>query len=206
MPKLGMEPIRRKQLIEATIASINDVGFGDTTVKQISQRAGVSTGIIHHYFGGKEDLLEATMRKLLTDLRVETLNRLRKADTPQERLDAIIDANFSDALFDIAPVTAWLAFWAQVPNSDRLRRLQRINKSRLQSDLRYALKKIVPAEDAIRIAFGIDALMDGLWVSCAVNSGSPTPEESRICVKDYLEKQLLAVSPDAQDNEKAVSQ
>lgn len=194
MPKIGMEPIRRKQLIEATIASINDVGFSDTTVKQISQRAGVSTGIIHHYFGGKEDLLEATMRKLLTDLRVETVERLQTATTPKARLEAIIEANFSDKLFDVAPVTAWLAFWAQVPNSDRLRRLQRINKSRLQSDLRHALKQLVGKDDALRIAFGIDALMDGLWVSCAVNGGKPTTEQSRICVKDYLDKQLLAVS------------
>ena len=192
MPKVGMEPIRRRQLIEATIESINEMGFGDTTVKQISARAGVSTGIIHHYFGGKEDLLEATMRKLLTDLREENVNRLSACTDPLERVEAVINANFSDRLFDIAPVTAWLAFWAQVPHSKRLRRLQQINKARLHSSLLHALKQLVSEEDARRITFGIDSIMDGLWVSCAVNGGTPTPAQSRELTKDYLHTQLDA--------------
>ncbi|RED49847.1 choline-binding transcriptional repressor BetI [Aestuariispira insulae] len=193
MPKVGMEPIRRRQLIEATIESINEMGFGDTTVKQISARAGVSTGIIHHYFGGKEDLLEATMRKLLTDLREENVNRLSQCTDPKERVEAVIDANFSDRLFDIAPVTAWLAFWAQVPHSKRLRRLQQINKSRLHSSLRHALRQLVSEEDARKIAFGIDSIMDGLWVSCAVNGGTPTPAQSRELTRDYFYTQLDAI-------------
>lgn len=193
MPKVGMEPIRRRQLIEATIASINEMGFGDTTVKQISKRAGVSTGIIHHYFGGKEDLLEATMRKLLTDLREETVRRLSNCTDPKERVEAVIDANFADNLFDSAPVNAWLAFWAQVPHSDRLRRLQQINKARLHSSLCHALKQLVSKEDAARIAFGIDYIMDGLWVSCAVNGSPPTPAESRRLTKDYFYSQLEAI-------------
>ena len=32
MPKLGMEPICKRQLIEATIASLHAHGFADTTV------------------------------------------------------------------------------------------------------------------------------------------------------------------------------
>ena len=53
MPKVGMEPIRRRQLIEATITSIHEYGFADATVSRISAAAGVSTGIVHHYFDGK---------------------------------------------------------------------------------------------------------------------------------------------------------
>lgn len=194
MPKVGMEPIRRKQLIDATIASIHAKGFGDTTVKQISAEAGVSAGIIHHYFGGKNELLEATMRKLLTDLRNATVERLRVAKTPKERVEAVIDANFADRLYDLASVTAWLAFWAQVPHSERLRRLQVLNKRRLQSELRYALKQMMSEEDAIHVAFGIDSMMDGLWVSCAVNQGNPTPKQSRELVKDYLNTQLDVIA------------
>src|SRR5918993_975251 len=60
MPKVGMEPIRRQQLIEATITSISRYGYADATISRISKEAGVSTGIVHHYFGSKDDLLEAT--------------------------------------------------------------------------------------------------------------------------------------------------
>ena len=68
MPKVGMEPIRRQQLIKATMAAIDEVGLAEATVMRIARHAGVSAGIISHYFGGKDGLLEATMRQILTDL------------------------------------------------------------------------------------------------------------------------------------------
>ena len=46
MPKLGMQSIRQRQLIDATLAAINEVGMHDATIAQIARRAGVSTG--HH--------------------------------------------------------------------------------------------------------------------------------------------------------------
>lgn len=53
MPKVGMQPIRRQQLIDATLAAVNELGFAEASISQIAQRAGVSTGIISHYFQGK---------------------------------------------------------------------------------------------------------------------------------------------------------
>ena len=68
MPKVGMQPIRRQQLIDATLAAVNELGFAEASISQIAQRAGVSTGIISHYFQGKNGLIEATMRYLLQQL------------------------------------------------------------------------------------------------------------------------------------------
>ena len=59
MPKLGMQPIRRRQLIQATLETIDDVGLADATIARIAKRAGVSAGIISHYFGGKDGLLDS---------------------------------------------------------------------------------------------------------------------------------------------------
>lgn len=68
MPKLGMQSIRRRQLIDATLEAINEVGMHDATIAQIARRAGVSTGIISHYFRDKNGLLEATMRDITSQL------------------------------------------------------------------------------------------------------------------------------------------
>ena len=57
MPKLGMQPIRRRQLIQATLEAIDELGLADATIARIAKRAGVSTGIISHYFAGKDGLL-----------------------------------------------------------------------------------------------------------------------------------------------------
>ena len=78
MPKVGMEPIRKRQLIAATVEVIHRNGFADTTVQTISRAAGMSPGIIHHYFGGKGPLLAATMRALMVELRSCLVPALRE--------------------------------------------------------------------------------------------------------------------------------
>src|SRR5690349_22481794 len=114
MPKLGMEEIRRRQLIEATIASIHEVGFAESSLSRISAKAGVSTGIVHHYFEDKAELLESTLRTLGTRLRLSVIRRLNAAKTPTERLLAVLDGNLGTDTFTPEGVSAWLAFWAQV--------------------------------------------------------------------------------------------
>ena len=69
MPKVGMQPIRRRQLIDATLEAINEVGMHDATIAQIARRARRITGIISHYFKDKNGLLEATMRDITGQLR-----------------------------------------------------------------------------------------------------------------------------------------
>ena len=66
MPKVGIEETRRRQLIEATIDTIHEVGFASTTVQAVSRRAGLSAGLVAHYFRDKEGLLEATLRSHAT--------------------------------------------------------------------------------------------------------------------------------------------
>ena len=65
MPKVGMEPIRRQALIDATILEIGEVGSLEVTVGRIARRAGVSSGLAHHYLGGKDQILLAAMRHIL---------------------------------------------------------------------------------------------------------------------------------------------
>src|SRR5690606_25194788 len=96
MPTVGMHPIRRQQLIDATLAAVNELGFAETSISQIAQRAGGSTGIISHYFGGKNGLSEATMRYLLQQLGKTVAEMQTQVDaTPEQRLLAIVRGNFA---------------------------------------------------------------------------------------------------------------
>ena len=68
MPKVGMQPIRRQQLIEATLMAIDQVGMGDASIALIARLAGVSNGIISHYFQDKNGLIAATAQYLMSVL------------------------------------------------------------------------------------------------------------------------------------------
>jgi len=189
MPKLGMEEIRRRQLIEATIASIHEVGFAESSLSRISAKAGVSTGIVHHYFEDKAELLESTLRQLGNKLRLSVVRRLNAARTPVERLLAVIDGNIGTEQFTAEGVSAWLAFWGQVPTSPRLARVQHVIISRLRDNLVDALKRM-GRKDAEEIARVTEALIDGLWLRAALSSDGPDSARARRLVLDYLNARL----------------
>lgn len=163
MPKVGMEPLRRQQLIEATLNVIGEVGLANTTFSLISKEAGMSTGIISHYFGNKKGLIDATVRYLVSQLRVKG-----NYPDPFSRLMGIVDANFAPIQKSRASGRAWLSFWAQSTQDDGLHRLQQINRNRLISNLAHSFRALLPDEKVKDAAETTAALIDGLWLHCAL--------------------------------------
>jgi len=170
MPKVGMEKVRRQQLIEATLSSIEKHGLQGTTIVTISKIAGVSSGIISHYFGGKAGLLEACVQYLLQSLREDLINNLAKQQTGHKgRLYAIIDTNFSGLQQSPKAAVTWLAFWTQSMHSEELAKLQKINAARLVSNLKYSLKHLVAKEQVSWCAEMLAAQIDGFWLRAALS-------------------------------------
>jgi TetR/AcrR family transcriptional regulator, transcriptional repressor of bet genes len=186
MPKLGMAPIRRQQLVEAAIVVIHELGFANATVARIARRAGISAGLVHHYFRDKDDLLFATMRHLLAELRADAVARLSGAREPHQRVCAIIDACFGEAQFEEQVFSAWLALYGNARQSDRLRRIVTIYHRRLKSSLVHELRRLVPEAEAPRLAEGIGSMIDGLWLRYALTGKPHHPETPRALTRDYL--------------------
>lgn len=178
MPKLGMKAIRQSQLIEATLKSIETYGLSGTTIGTISRNAGVSTGIINHYFGGKQGLLDATVRFLLRSLHDELMIRLRKVqpDDPMGRLEAIVGVNFAKVHVSDKGSKTWLAFWSESMHSPEFARLQKVNERRLLSNLKYSYRQLLPEAQVEEAAQTTAAVIDGHWLRRAL-SDQPLPKE-----------------------------
>lgn len=185
-----MEEIRRRQLIEATIASIHDVGFSDSSVSRIAAKAGVSAGIVHHYFEDKDELLEATLRQLGANLSASVVRRLHAAKSPMHRLMAVVDGNLGPELFTPEAVSAWLAFWSQVPTSPRLARIQRIIIERLHSNLVHGLRPFLPAAEVQAVARDFACLIDGIWLRAALRPEAPEGADARRAAIDFIRHRL----------------
>ncbi|MCC2617776.1 transcriptional regulator BetI [Aestuariibacter halophilus] len=194
MPKVGMEPVRRQQLIEATINVVANVGLQATTINLISREAGLSSGIISHYFGGKQGLIEATVRYLLDQLKVNLLAALANQKlTPLQRLMAIVETNFSPVQRAPAATKTWLSFWAQSLHDPQLARLQDINKKRLVSNLRYAYRQVLAREQASEAAEMTAALIDGFWLRCSLSEADDKRFDQAVAhCKRFIETQLPA--------------
>ncbi len=178
MPRDEVEEARRAQLIEVTIDSLAEVGFVGSTLAQIASRAGVSPGLVAHYFGDKDGLLEATFRTLSRRISERMKVRSSTAYTPRGRIQAVIDANLAAEEFDKRTGIAWLAFWGQVLHAEGLKRVQTAYQRRMLSNLAHALRKLVPATEARSLAAMIAAMIDGVWLRAALSDWQEADSES----------------------------
>ncbi|MCC2688447.1 MAG: betI [Rhizobiaceae bacterium] len=194
MPRIGMKKLRRKAIIDAAILTIGERGSLEVTMSEIAGRAGVSPALAHHYFGAKEELLQATMRQLLTDLGHDCVRALAAAVTPRERVSAVIAVNFSAAQFRQEIVHAWLAFYVQAQKSPLSRRLLRVYARRLHSNLMSGLVPLMARAEAERSAEAIAALIDGLYIRRALRDGLPNPASAAALVEDYVTAKLGAAA------------
>ena len=173
MPKVGMEPIRKKQLIDATLVVIAEYGFHSATISLISKQAGLSSGIISHYFGGKQGLIEAAMRYLLEKLKLQG-----SFTSHLDRIDTIVESNFSVEQQESSATNTWLNFWALSLHNEGLHRLQRINHKRLESNLTYSFTNLIPREHAKEAALSTAALIDGFWLRNALEGEKQNTKEN----------------------------
>ena len=173
-----IEEMRRRELVEVTIDSLAEVGFVGTTLAQIAARAGVSPGLVAHYFDDKDGLLEAVFRSLARRVGTQVRARLRLVATPRGRIQAVIDANLAPEEFDQRTGGAWLAFWGQVLHVERLKRIQSVYQRRTLSVLRNSLLKLVAPDEAQSLAAMIAAMIDGVWLRAALSGWREADSES----------------------------
>ena len=171
------EDDRRRQLVEVTIDCLAELGFVGTTLAQIANRAGVSPGLVAHYFGDKDGLLEAAFRRLGRRTAEGARARLRAARTPRGRIQAIIDANLAPAEFERRTGMAWLAFWGQLLHHERLKRVQQAFQRRTLSNLRLALRQLMPRHEAHTLATMIASMIDGVWLRAALSEWAEADSE-----------------------------
>jgi len=171
MPKLGMEPVRRAALVDATIDCIGRAGSLDVTVGQIAKAAGMSSALAHHYFGAKDQIFLAAMRHILTQYGDGVRKALAGVKTPRARLEAIVQASFDTTQFRRPVISAWLNFYVQAHMSKDAERLLVVYQRRLRSNLMHELRPLIGA----RAGDGADtvaALIDGFYIRAALGAGA----------------------------------
>ncbi|SFN20561.1 transcriptional regulator, TetR family [Izhakiella capsodis] len=184
---------RKEQLINAAFETIGRVGLAGITLSLVAKEAGMSTGIVSHYFGDKEGLLHATMRKILRELRDAVAERRALADHDiQSQLIAIVDGNFHLSQTSQNSMRAWLAFWAASMHSAYLRRLQRANDRRLYSNLSYQFRRALSKQDARTAAQGLAALIDGLWLRGSLTGQDFDAQQASLIARDYVAQKLAS--------------
>lgn len=181
----------RAQMIEATRSAIAETGLAQLNVRQISEKSGISFGNLHHLFGGKEGLLLEVLKQLLVEMRQVSRQLVPINDDPLGGLDGYVCAQFDEQIYTTENCIVWLNFWNEAATQPAFARLEIINRRRMQSNLRYYLKRVTDAENATAIASDIQSLTDGLWIRKAHLKNGQTAEAAKDTIREFIAARTL---------------
>lgn len=115
MPKLVDHELRQRDILDATRRVILDHGVGAATIRNIATEAGLSTGLLHHYFADKDSLLLALFESSNTtwDLRLRDCNDRHDAGLPALR--ALLEGAMPWDVEDRIHWVLWFGFPSSAP-------------------------------------------------------------------------------------------
>lgn len=166
------DPERKRQLLlEATLDSVAEVGIAETTVSAIIQRAGLSRGMIHLHFGGKDKLLTAAAAAFSEEYYTEMDRQLARSSTdPVMVILAVIHADLSPEILNERSVALWHGFRGSARNNPEIARYSNTRDQRLRRMVCDAFDALLPeaatGEDnaiANEVTLGTLALLEGMW-------------------------------------------
>lgn len=179
MPKLGMGPIRREQICRAAASVISEQGFAETTMRMVAERAGVSTGMLNHYFSNRMEMLEATLMFVSTRQQDREAGAMAGIEPGERRLRALVASVLPS---DQETTETWRVWIAAHGASVRIPRLRRLMDSRNElwiEILEHGLEGIVPPDprDTVPYAWQLDALMNGLIILAITSDADLTLDD-----------------------------
>ncbi|RAZ88811.1 transcriptional regulator BetI [Mesorhizobium hawassense] len=183
MVKRSIKAMRRDELIDAAIAVVGEEGMSGATMAVIARRAGMSAGLVNHYFDSKEELMALAMRNLSNLFRQNIMRLAPTNPTPGQRLKAIVDGSFAQQHLGMPNrAVTWAQFMIAAQTEPRIKHLYHLTGARFVSNIRYAVKQLVPTDQVDDTVDGIAALIDGFfWQSVGEYEDEDLERAHRIC-------------------------
>jgi AcrR family transcriptional regulator len=203
VPKLGMGPVRRKQISRAAARVIAQRGLDRTTLKKVADVARVSTGTVNHYFGNKMGLLADTLAFVAERWQEELNEAIGREPPGVDQLRALIRKTVSFTP-DSIPWRVWLAAWSEATRSAEIRVVIEEHRDVLQRTIREVLRGLDPmhstSEDELdELANEFNAYLNGLGLHIVTGGRYLDPRAvEETLVVTALGRMGIASSPDGQ--------
>jgi AcrR family transcriptional regulator len=184
---------RRDALIAACAAALAKYGVQGTSVRTICAEAGVSPGLLRHYFDGIDALIAATYRA--TGARVAAaLDAAVEAVPPSDprgQLLAYVTASFLPPIADPDLLATWLAFWGLARTDPHIAAIHAEVYAANRADIERLIGACPkpPAHPKLA-AIALVALVDGLWLELSLGSAPFTVEEANRLAAKWLDALL----------------
>ncbi len=91
MPKVGMEPLRRADTINAALECICEYGIDGITLDMVAARAGFSKGIVAYYFKSKKQLIIESLKAFLKSYHLKIESAITKDMQPLQMIKTVVE-------------------------------------------------------------------------------------------------------------------
>lgn len=178
--RLGREE-RKNFLIQATFECIVEGGLHGVTIREVAARAGVTLGLIRHYFPNKNELIKETYRKITADMTHSARQTaLDAGPTAKEKLAAFIRGSLSNPLTSKEYLAFWSSYVVHILNDEEMREVHRVGFAEYRSELRSLIEgsfaEVGNALDSNEVddyVIKVNAIIDGTWIeACLIADGN----------------------------------
>jgi AcrR family transcriptional regulator len=176
-----MGPIRREQICRAAATVISREGFAGTTMRMVAEEAGVSTGMLNHYFTNRQDLLEQALVFVSERAQARMREAIEGIPPGRERLAALLDSALAEGRETTETWRVWINAYGEAV---RLADLRHTIDSRLNPWYKLvdtALEGLVPedTDGTIPWSWRFDALLNGLALQALTSEAALDGERIR---------------------------
>jgi AcrR family transcriptional regulator len=175
------EAARREALISAALDLVAESGPQAATVRAIADRAGVTPGLIRHYFANKGELARAAFRTLMD--RLTTISEAAIGEpgmSPERQLATFVVTSLRPPSIDPEVLTQWAGFIHMIRSDEALRSVHEATYIAYRDRLERLIADLSRANDPKRLraqAIACNAVIDGLWLEGSALPASFAPDE-----------------------------
>lgn len=180
---------RRHSLIAATARVLAEKGAAGVSVRTICAEAGVSPGLLRHYFAGVSDAIAEAYRwtgRTIGDALDAAV--AGAGPEPRARVLAYVTASFRPPIASPDLLGAYVAFWGLSRSDPAVAAVRADIYGDFRGGLEALLRAWRPGLADVRLpAIGLTALIDGLWLELSLGDAPFTPEEAEVLASGWLD-------------------
>jgi AcrR family transcriptional regulator len=188
---------RRQSLIEATARVLAAKGAAGVSVRTICAEAGVSAGLLRHYFASLSEAMAATYRWTGAEIDRALGEAVSAAGPdPRARLIAYLAANFRPPIATPELLATYVAFWSLTRSNPAVAAVRAEVYGGFRLGLESLLSAYSPDLTNVRVvAVALTALIDGLWLELSLGQAPFSAEEAEALAAQWLDALTRQAAP-----------
>jgi TetR/AcrR family transcriptional regulator, transcriptional repressor of bet genes len=179
--------VRRQDLLDATLDAVAELGLRGATVREIATRAGVTPGLIRHYFQSKDLMFQEAYREVVNTMFETALSAaVENGQDARGRLREYIVACFQSPIIDPRNLTLWATFVSQISVDPALAAIHWERYLACRDRLEAYIAEILiqahrepVAGEARSLSIAVNGIIDGLWLEATM--AARLFEEGELC-------------------------